>query len=178
MMRAGKLWVCIAVICSLFAVELARAEHKDYRALALELSEMTYPEEAMIAFGMAGAKLGVKGAFDRDPRTRPYAAVLTKALLEVTEAIFRDPETIRRFRDMQVNLFMETFTESELREMLKFYRTPIGRKIIQRLPETVRKGMERGAAIGRSVGDSPKYHKMISDKIKQLEAEGKLPKNL
>jgi hypothetical protein len=80
--------------------------------------------------------------------------------------------------ERQADIFMETYTESELRELVKFYRTPIGKKAIQTLPEITRKGIERGTTIGQSLIDSPKVQKMINDKFDQLKAEGKLPKNL
>jgi hypothetical protein len=166
----------MAVICSLSPVGYSQADQKDYRAIALELAEMAYPEEAMVATAIGGVKLAVEGAFERDPITRPYGAVLGKAILEASEAVIRDPETMKRFRDMQADIFMETYTESELREIMNFYRTPIGKKTIQSLPEVTRKGMERGMAIGRSLADSPKFREMLKDKIERLIADGKLPK--
>ena len=75
---------------------------------------------------------------------------------------------------MQVDLFLETYTDLEFREIIKFYRSPIGRKTIQSMPEISRKGLERGAAIGKSLTESPKVQAMLSDKIKLLIAEGKL----
>jgi hypothetical protein len=137
---------------------------------------MAFPEESIVSTAMGGAKLALDGRFEKDPRTRQYAEVLRNVVLEVTEAMFRDPETIKRFRDMQVNLFMETYTESELREIIKFYRTPIGRKAIQTFPEVSRKGMERGADIGGSLAGTPKFKELLDAKLGQLVAEGKLPK--
>lgn len=175
-MRARKLWVCLVVICSLSAVEYSHADNKDYRAIALELAEVAYPEETMVAAAMGVAKLSIEGVYESDPRTRQYAAVLGKASLEVSEAMFRDPVTIKRFRDMQVDLFMETYTESELREIMKFCSTPLGKKTIQGLPEITRKGMERGVAIGESIAESPKFRQMFDEKVNRLKSEGKLPK--
>jgi len=175
--QAKKLWVCMAVICSLSAVESSQADNKNYRAIALELAEMAYPQETIVAAAMGGAKLSIEGVYESDPKTRQYAAALKKAALEVSEAMFRDPETIKKFRDMQADLFMETYTESELLEIMKFGRSPLGKKTIQGLPEITRKGMERGAAIGESLAESPKFQKMLDDKVGRLMAEGKLPKN-
>ena len=177
-MRNRKIWVCMAVIWFLSSVGYSQADQNDHRAIALELAEMAYPDETILVTAMGGAKLAVEGSLEGDPKTRQYAAVMEKAILEVIETNFRDPETIKRFRDMQVGLFMETYTESELRELVKFYRTPIGKKAIQTLPEITRKGIERGATIGQGLMDSPKVQKMINDKFDRLKAEGKLPKNL
>jgi len=174
-MRAGKLWVCMAVICSLSAPGCSRTDHKDYRALALEVAETAYPEEMMVSGAMQGAKMSMERYFERGPKTRQYAEVLKKTILEVSEVMIRDPETISRFRDMQVDLFMETYTETELREIMKFYRTPVGKKSIRSLPKIIQKGMERGAAIGKSLADSPKFKELLNEKINRLKAEGKLP---
>lgn len=176
-MQAKKLCVLIAVIFSLSVVGYSQADQKTYRAIASELVDMAYPIDSYVDTAIAGAEMGIKGALEGDPKTQKSSQVLEQALLEVAEAMFRDTETIEKFRNMQTDLLMETYTESELRKLVKFYRTPIGKKVVKETPAMMLKGMKRGAAIGQSLGDSPKYREMLSDKINQLKAEGKLPKN-
>ena len=41
-------------------------------------------------------------------------------------------------------IYAEEFTEAELKELAKFYASPLGKKVTLRLPELQRKGMELG----------------------------------
>ena len=43
-----------------------------------------------------------------------------------------------------VRLYMEAFSEKELREITAFYKTPVGRKAIATMPELMRQGAEIG----------------------------------
>lgn len=43
-----------------------------------------------------------------------------------------------------VQLYGEAFTEPEVRELIAFYRTPLGQKMITRMPELMQKGMALG----------------------------------
>lgn len=48
-------------------------------------------------------------------------------------------------RDKYVAIYMETYTEEELKGLSEFYKTPLGQKLIASLPRV----MERSADVGR-----------------------------
>ena len=70
-------------------------------------------------------------------------------------------------------LYKDTFTESEIREMTAFYKTPIGQKVLTKLPELTQKQMAIGSAIGQA--HSRELQDMIQAKAKELEATKKKP---
>lgn len=43
-----------------------------------------------------------------------------------------------------VQIYMEAFTEAELREITAFYKTPVGQKALAAMPELMKKGAEIG----------------------------------
>src|SRR5262245_56958086 len=49
-------------------------------------------------------------------------------------------------RDDYVKLYVDTFSEAEIRQLVTFYRTPAGQKLIASLPEIMRKAAELGQA--------------------------------
>ena len=49
-----------------------------------------------------------------------------------------------RLRDGYVDLYAETFSEEELRGLLAFYRTPLGRSFLEKMPRLVTRSMELG----------------------------------
>ncbi len=74
-----------------------------------------------------------------------------------------------------IEIFMQAFTENEIKDITAFYSTPTGRKFAQAMPELMTKLM----AVGQ---DEIKTHqaeliKMIQDKSRQLQnaAQSKTP---
>jgi hypothetical protein len=56
-----------------------------------------------------------------------------------------------RLEDIYVDVYKETFTEEELNELVAFYQSPIGQKIIAETPVMMRRSLER---IQATMGDS------------------------
>lgn len=68
-----------------------------------------------------------------------------------------------------IKIYMEAFTEAETREMIAFYRTPIGKKALTKLPELFQKSALVGAEVGQAHQDELKA--MILERKAQLDAE-------
>ena len=47
-------------------------------------------------------------------------------------------------KDDMIRIYTEEFTEPELKELLAFYQTPLGKKTVQKMPKLMAKGAELG----------------------------------
>ena len=47
-------------------------------------------------------------------------------------------------RDPMMKIYMEEFTEEELREITRFYQTPVGQKVLEKMPVLMQKGVKVG----------------------------------
>jgi uncharacterized protein len=72
-----------------------------------------------------------------NPTLVPFEDVMRKFLMKHMSWDSLKADTIQ--------LYMNEFTEAELNEMNKFYSTPTGKKMVQRMPELMGKGAEIGA---------------------------------
>jgi len=82
----------------------------------------------------------------RNPdRERDVREVIEQFLMPEFEAAL--PEIV----EMQAALWAGSLTVPELRELAAFYRSPLGRKTVQLLPELTRLGMRLGAVWGQRV---------------------------
>jgi hypothetical protein len=43
-----------------------------------------------------------------------------------------------------INLYVDVFSESELRELIRFYKTPLGQKLIEKTPLLMQRSMRIG----------------------------------
>ena len=70
-------------------------------------------------------------------------------------------------------IYKETFTESELRELIAFYQTPTGQKSLAKIPEL----MQKGAAVGVTLAQqhTAELEVMLQERKKQIEAGKQTP---
>lgn len=57
--------------------------------------------------------------------------------------------TMPELYEAMAKIYMEEFTHSEIKELLKFYETPIGRKMASKTSVLAQKGMVEGARWGQ-----------------------------
>jgi hypothetical protein len=55
------------------------------------------------------------------------------------------------FMSINVDLYSQYFTNDEIKGLIQFYESPVGKKAIQVLPEITQKGMKRGMELGGTV---------------------------
>lgn len=65
-----------------------------------------------------------------------------------------------------IEIYADTFTEDELKQYIRFYKTPAGQKLLEKSPELSARGME----VGRQIVTEHK-----ADLIKLIEASGAKP---
>lgn len=68
-----------------------------------------------------------------------------------------------------IQLYAESFSEQELRELIAFYKTPTGQKTIALLPDLTRKGAEIGARLMERHGQE--LQQMIQQRVQELQQE-------
>lgn len=66
----------------------------------------------------------------------------------VMEVIMR-PSTKRKLIDAAVRVYARHFTDSDIRGMIRFYQTPLGKKVIRTLPAVTRESVLAGEAVVR-----------------------------
>jgi hypothetical protein len=154
---------------------VAFADEVSHYRVALQLVSIAYNEQATYDDARRGALLAVKDRFEKNPKTSEYAPILINLVMEVLDAYFHDPQTQTAIKKAFAKLYVGEFTEYELKEFIKFYKTPVGRKALQKLPVVTQKGWEIGSAIGGQVSSSPKYEQLLVEKIKRLQEKGQLP---
>jgi hypothetical protein len=97
-----------------------------------------------------------------NPGMAPYRGVLVQFFRKYMSWESLEPEMIK--------LYMREFTEPEIVEMTRFYETPVGKKVMKKLPQL----SAQGAAIGqqRVQDNMGELQNMIAEeKRKEQEAE-------
>lgn len=60
-----------------------------------------------------------------------------------------------------VPIYDRNFTDEEVRQLIEFYSSPVGKKILQKMPSIVQESMEAGRTWGKALGEK------VVDRLKQ-----------
>lgn len=119
--------ICLAAICG-----RASADEKSHRAAAedfLKAAEMDKSFDRMI-----------DQSIDVQVKANPQLAKLKPVLKKFMGEHFN----YALLKDDLIKLHMEQFTEEELKEIAAFYRTPTGKKTVEKMPTLFQKSAELG----------------------------------
>jgi hypothetical protein len=72
-------------------------------------------------------------------------------------------ENLPRFADMMIPIYHKHFTHGEIRQLLVFYESEVGRKSIQVLPSLVQESMTLGQQWGQSMG--PEIERRVRERL-------------
>ncbi|MEO8809046.1 MAG: DUF2059 domain-containing protein [Rhodanobacter sp.] len=81
---------------------------------------------------------------------------------------FIDASATEQLFDKMVPVYQEHFTAEDVTGLLKFYKSPLGQKVITQMPVTMAEGMKIGQQWGRERGEAM---------IKELQRKGTLGAN-
>jgi uncharacterized protein len=133
----------------------AQQQLSSHDRAVIDLIKLTKVEQQMAASTEAVADAMTKG----NPMLVPFRDVIVEWANKYLTWKAMLPEVAK--------LYKETFTESEIRELIAFYQTPVGQKVLARMPELTQKGFSIGSTIGQAHSDE--LRQMIEAKAKQLD---------
>jgi uncharacterized protein len=133
----------------------AQQQLSSHDRAVIDLIKLTKVEQQMAASTEAVADAMTRG----NPMLVPFRDVIVEWANKYLTWNAMLPEVAK--------LYKETFTESEIRELIAFYQTPVGQKVLARMPELTQKGFSIGSTIGQAHSDE--LRQMIEAKAKQLD---------
>lgn len=135
------------------------ASPSSHEAAAVELLKVMGVEDSTLA--------GATMMIDVQIRVQPQLAPFRDVMIEWTKQYM----TWDEIGPGMVKLYVESYTEDELGALATFYRSPVGVKSLEIMPDLLRKGGEWGQSIAMKY--APQLEQMIADRRKELAAEGK-----
>ena len=151
--------VCLAGARAAAAQEPTAAARQavapSHRAAAAELLAVTETERLI--------REGIASAFDlqvrANPLLGPFRDVMQRYADKYLDWATMQPEL--------VDVYTSTFTEPELRDMIAFYRTPTGRKVVRLLPEVTARAQQ--VAERRVAAHVDELQQMIQQRAIELQ---------
>lgn len=85
---------------------------------------------------------------------------------------FIDAKGVRELTERMVPIYQRHFSAADIQGLLKFYRSPLGRKVVTEMPATMAEGMQLGQEWGRQRAQA-----MLADlhKSGRIDDQGRCP---
>lgn len=145
---APLLAACSLVLApSLAAAQPSAPPPRPAEAAQVTDAELVLARELVRVADMQGsAALGVDVMLDQQMEMQPELAPYRSVLTEWARDVFSSDEAAEAF----ARLYAETFTESEIQDMITFYQSPTGRRL------AAEQGVvsQRAAAIGQELAEA------------------------
>jgi hypothetical protein len=138
-----------ALLLSMTVATGARADEKSHRAAVQEFFNIAQMDTLM----QRSIEAALNSQMQINPQLRPYEAKMRQFLAKYM--------SWKSLQEDFILMYMKAFTEDEFKQIVAFYKTPVGKKSLQQMPTL----LEQGAAIGakRVQDHMPELQKMLEE---------------
>ena len=148
--------ICLPLLLVLLGAAPQPAPVSPHEKAAREVLQVVGGES--LAMGGAEAMLAV---MLRDPEMAPYE--------DVIRAWFQKVFSEAEIESAMVELYMERFSEKELREIAAFFKTPAGRKAIAAMPDLIKEASGIGMKLAEEHGED--FDEMLAKAKEERESQ-------
>lgn len=149
----------LLVLSVLFGSSSLIADIESHQNAAIKLMDLSGTKEVMESTQQQMIELQIQ----QNPMLAPYRSVLSNWSTTYLSYDALAPEL--------AEIYMDYFSEEELNELIRFYETPVGSKVISTLPDVMYQTTQLGADIASQY--TPELEKMImaeSQRIQTLQS--------
>jgi len=155
--------VTVLVLATLAAV--ASADEASHRKAVLELLETTNARKMLDQY-MTSFEAMMEQQFssmDLPPEGQEAAKAVQKEMMDwLSEFLAWD-----HIKDMYVDVYVEVFTEEEVNELIEFYQSPLGQKLLAKMPELMQKTMQKTQAMLQQ--KMPEFQQRLQKSLSDLQ---------
>lgn len=130
-------------------------------AAAEQLLQLMNTEQVM--------RVAVTASFDAQVKAQPLMA----PFMDVMRAWADKTMTMTEMGPRLARVYAEVFSEPELKQMIAFYQSPVGRRLAAALPELTRRGSEIGAAVAEA--HSAELQELIAKRAAEIQGTASPP---
>lgn len=150
-------YLILAVAILAITSPVALADRKSHRKAAEELLKAMEVDKQVEA--------AITQMLDLQTKSNPQLAPLRDTM----KKFLNKHMSWDSLKDDMITIYADAFSEEELNQILAFYRTPVGKKMVQKAPELMAKGMQLG--VRRVQENQEELRRMIQEAGNRPEAK-------
>ena len=157
-----KVILVMLVLCfSAFAL----ADTSSHRQAAEEVLLLTGVDKLMDPLAQQIQQMQIQQLQKMNLPTEAYE-IAQKYLQRINDLTARELQWERMKKDY-IDLYVDVFSEPEIRELIEFYKTPLGKKMIEKTPFILRQSMQLGQQ--RAIKIMPEIQAITNEMIQELQ---------
>jgi hypothetical protein len=146
-------WMAVAVLA--LVASPVWADEASHKKAAEAFLDATNAEKVLTA--------SINAQLDQQIKANPGLAQFK----DVMKKFFDKHISYKALKDDLIKIYVKEFKEDELKELTKFYTSPVGKKYAEKMPTLTQKGAE--LATKRIQDNTEELKKMILDSLKEKE---------
>lgn len=160
-MTMRRVTTTLILTVGVLSLALAEAPAPSHVKAAVELLEATHVELAV----NNGVDIMLKAQLQANPQLAPFEDIFRSFLTKYV--------SWEALREDYTRLYVDTFSESEIHQLLTFYHTPLGQKVISAMPDL----MQKGAALGQSkvAAHLDELKELVAKRAQEMENKKQAP---
>lgn len=131
-----------SVLLSLCIVSHGYADSQTHRQAAEEVLRLTKVDKMLAPLIDQIQQVQIQQLQQMDLSREAYSAA-QRYLQQINDLVAREMRW-QEIKDDYVGLYTDAFTEQELRQLIQFYGTPLGQKVVEKMPVLMEQSMQLG----------------------------------
>jgi hypothetical protein len=132
----------VSVLLSLYIVSLGYADSQTHRLAAEEVLRLTKVDKMLTPLIDQIQQIQIQQLQQMDLSREAYSAA-QRYLQRINDLVAREMQW-QEIKNDYVGLYTDAFTEQELRQLIQFYSTPLGQKVVEKMPLLMEQSMQLG----------------------------------
>lgn len=165
-----KGFVCKMITCVFVLLQIqnvcAEEISKEFQSDIVRLLKITGAEAIGIQMGVAVTNHMIDSLVKQDPEIPPNAVASIKDEISIVIA-----EEMPKLMTEIVPIYAKHFTQEEIKGLIAFYSTPLGKKSIEAMPAVMNECMQAGQEWGKSI--SPRLISRLETRLKKEDYDDK-----
>ena len=149
------IYSCLLAVSLVLNSGVVVADEQSHRQAAEDLLKATNTEKAIET--VMDQLLAI--SIQQNPQLAPYQEVMKKFLSKYL--------SLASLQEELLTIYTAEFTEEELKQIVAFYQTPVGKKAIEKLPQLTAKAGQLGVA--RVQANQAELQQMIAEEKNKTE---------
>lgn len=154
-----------------FANTVVLADEHTHQEAALKLLEITNArsmvDQMRTSLELMMQKQLEAAAKDLQPEAQEAMGTIQKEIMRWSSENFNWDQ----IKQMYVEIYIQVFTESEINELVEFYQSPLGKKMLAKMPELMQASMQKTQKFVQS--KLPEFQEHMKKLLSELEAKYK-----
>ena len=157
----------VSVLLLFCLASLGSADSQTHRQAAEEVLRLTRVDKMLVPLIDQIQQVQIQQLQQMDLSSEAYAAA-QQYLKRINDLVAREMQW-QEIKNDYIGLYTDTFTEQELHQLIQFYSTPLGHKVIEKMPVLMEQSMRLGQKKMRKI--MPEIQALSEEMIQETQKQ-------